>query len=102
MRENRDAWGWENVLWLTLGQKLRKGEWDPAKDKLPAPVQELQDYAKGKNLSFMAYVYPSLPFVQNPEWTKWVPNGNPGGYPGRGHGVAQLSRLVAGQAGDLL
>jgi hypothetical protein len=87
LRENRDAWGWENVLWLTLGQKLRKGEWDPAKDKLPSSVQELQDYAKGKNVSLMAYVYPSLPFMQNPEWTKWVPNGNPGGYLGADTGL---------------
>jgi hypothetical protein len=28
-----------------MGQKLRKGEWDPAKDKLPASVKQLVDYA---------------------------------------------------------
>lgn len=82
LQENRDAWGWENLLWFSMGQKLRKGEWDPAKDKLPASVQELVDYAKGKDIGFLAYVYPSLPFMQNPEWTRWVPNGKPGGYLG--------------------
>lgn len=100
LRENRDAWGWENLLWLSLGQKLRKGEWDPARDKLPAAVQELVDYAKGKDIRFLAYVYPSLPFLQDPEWTKWVPNGRPGGYLGADTGLRSfqdwlLDKLVA-------
>ncbi|HAK97017.1 MAG TPA: hypothetical protein DCM87_19005 [Planctomycetes bacterium] len=80
--ECRDAWGWENLLWLTMGQKLRKGEWDPAKDALPASVQELVDYARARGVRMVAYVYPSLPFMQDPEWTRWVPNGRPGGYLG--------------------
>ncbi|MGA2864435.1 MAG: hypothetical protein ABSF95_08095 [Verrucomicrobiota bacterium] len=100
LAENRDAWGWENLLWLTLGQKLRQGLWDPAKDKLPASVQELADYAKGKDIKFLAYVYPSLPFLQNPDWTRWVPNGQPGGYLGADTGLRSfqdwlLDKLVA-------
>ena len=27
--DNRDAWGWENLLFFSLGQKIRKGEWNP-------------------------------------------------------------------------
>jgi hypothetical protein len=100
LQENRDAWGWENLLWFSMGQKLRKGEWDPAKDKLPASVQELVDYAKGKQIRFLAYVYPSLPFMQQREWTSWVPNGQPGGYLGADTGQPSfqdwlLDKLVA-------
>jgi hypothetical protein len=102
LEENRDAWGWENLLWLTMGQKLRKGEWDPAKDKLPASVQELVDYAKAKDIGFLAYVYPSLPFMQQQEWTRWVPNGKPGGYLGADTGLSSfqdwlLDKMVAFQ-----
>jgi hypothetical protein len=98
--ENRDAWGWENLLWFGMGQQLRKGEWDPAKDKLPASVQELVDYAKSKDIGFLAYVYPSLPFLQQKEWTSWVPNGQPGGYLGADTGQRSfqdwlLDKLVA-------
>jgi len=81
LKENRDAWGWENLLWLSLGQKIRKGEWDPAKDSVPPSVQELIDHAKSKGVKPLAYVYPSLPFMQNPEWTKWI-KAQPGGYLG--------------------
>jgi len=35
---NADAWGWEQVLWLGLGQKIRKGEWIPGKDPIPGSV----------------------------------------------------------------
>jgi hypothetical protein len=100
LKENRDAWGWENLLWLTMGQKVRKGEWDPAKDRLPASVQELVDFAKAKDVRFLAYIYPSLPFMQNPEWTAWVPGGKPGGYLGADTGQRSfqdwlLDKLVA-------
>lgn len=81
LSENRDAWGWENVLWLNLGQKIRKGEWDPRKDPLPPEVAELLDHAKARNLQALAYVYPSLPFMQNPAWTSWI-KGPVGGYAG--------------------
>ncbi|MEN6311252.1 MAG: hypothetical protein ABFD80_06900, partial [Acidobacteriota bacterium] len=72
LEENADEWGWENVLWYGLGQKIRKGEWDPARDDVPAGVQAMIDYAASKNLKLMAYAYPSLPFLQKPEWTKWA------------------------------
>lgn len=70
--DNADSWGWENVLWFGLGQKIRKGEWDPRRDELPADVKAMLDYAASKNVKLMAYAYPSLPFLQNPDWTKWA------------------------------
>jgi hypothetical protein len=100
LSENRDAWGWENLLWFTVGQQLRKGEWDPAKDKLPASVQELVDYAKAKDLRFLAYVYPSLPFMQQKEWTSWVPNGQPGGYLGADTGQRSFQDWLIGKLVD--
>jgi len=71
LEDNADSWGWENVLWFGLGQKLRKGEWDPRRDQVPAGLKGLLDYAASKNLKLMAYAYPSLPFLQRPEWTAW-------------------------------
>lgn len=63
-----DSWHWEHVLWLGLGQRIRRGEWSPESDQIPASVQELLDYARSKNIKLVAYAYPILPFVQNPEW----------------------------------
>lgn len=102
LSENRDAWGWENLLWFTMGQKLRKDEWNPDATPLPASVQELVDYAQARHVQFLAYVYPSLPFLQKKEWTAWVPNGQPGGYLGADTGLRSfqdwlLDRLVSFQ-----
>jgi len=71
LEDNADSWGWENVLWFGLGQKLRKGEWDPRRDEVPAGLKAMLDQAASKNLKLMAYAYPSLPFLQRPEWTAW-------------------------------
>ncbi len=98
--QNRDAWGWENLLWFTMGQKVRKGEWDPAKDKLPASVKEMVDYAKAKDIRFLAYIYPSLPFMQKKEWTSWVPNGQPGGYLGADTGQRSFQDWLIGKLVD--
>ena len=81
LAENRDAWGWESVLWLTLGQKIRKGQWNPETDSVPAAVQEMLDYAKARHIKLLAYIYPSLPFMQDPEWTRWTKE-HLGGYLG--------------------
>ncbi len=61
-------------MWLGLGQKIRRNEWDPRKDPVPADVQEMLDYARSRNLKLVAYVYPVLPFSQNPAWL--VPSRN--------------------------
>jgi len=78
-KECRDAWGWENLLWLGMGQKIRNNQWDPAKDELPACIQEMVDYAKARRIKLVAYSYPSMPWMQDLEWTKWC-NNKPGGY----------------------
>jgi hypothetical protein len=72
LEDNADSWGWENVLWFGLGQKLRKGEWDPLRDDVPAGLKSMLDHAASKNLKLMAYAYPSLPFLQDPRWTAWA------------------------------
>jgi len=72
LEDNADSWGWENVLWLGLGQKLRKGEWDPRRDEVPAGLKEMLAYAASRNIKLMAYAYPSLPFLQDPAWTAWA------------------------------
>lgn len=71
-RENRDAWGWEEVLWLNLGQKIRKDEWDITKNPLPETVAILKEYAAKRGISFLAYAYPSMKYRQNPEWMAWA------------------------------
>ena len=67
-KQSADSWGWEYVLWLNMGEKIRKGEWDPTKDPIPASVTEMVAYAKQKRVGLLAYVYPSLPFAANPSW----------------------------------
>ncbi len=66
--ESVDDWSWEHVLWLGLGQKIRRNEWDPRTSAIPPSVQEMLDYARSKRLGLLAYVYPVLPFTQNPAW----------------------------------
>ncbi len=73
--ESADSWQWENLLWLGLGQKIRRNEWSPKTDQVPPSVQEMLDYARSKSIKLVAYVYPVLPFVQNPGW---LVDGNPG------------------------
>ena len=66
--QSTDSWSWEYVLWLNMGEKIRKGEWDPAKDAIPESVSEMLTYAKQKHVGLLAYVYPSVPFAKNPSW----------------------------------
>jgi hypothetical protein len=66
--ESADTWGWEYVLWLNLGEKIRRGEWNPAKDSVPADVSSMIAYAKQRHVGLLAYVYPSVPFAKNPSW----------------------------------
>ncbi len=65
---SRDDWKWEYVLWLGLGEKIRRNEWDPATGEIPPPVREMLDYARSKNVGLVAYVYPVLGFEQNSDW----------------------------------
>jgi hypothetical protein len=67
-RLSRDDWHWENTLWLGMGQKIRRDEWDPSTGALPASVREMIDYAQLKHLGLLAYVYPVLGFMRSREW----------------------------------
>ena len=101
LKDNADAWGWECCLWLGLGQKIRKGEWNIASDPIPPSIQEILDYAKSKNVKLVAYAYPTLGWKQNPEWTAWC-GGKTGGYIGADTGVRSfqdwfVEQLVAFQ-----
>ena len=98
---SRDAWGWEHVLWLGLGEKIREDKWDPETDPIPPSVQEMLDYAKLKHIGVVAYVYPTLPWLQQKEWTAWI-KGGPGGYQGPDHSIRSwqdflIRKLVAFQ-----
>ena len=86
LEDNADAWGWENLLWFGLGQKIRKGEWDPRLDEVPDSLKTMLDHAASKNLKLLAYAYPSLPFLQRPEWTAWAGD-KVGGYSGADTGL---------------
>ena len=66
--DSTDDWSWENLLWAGFGQKIRKDEWNPKTGPIPPSVQEMLDYAAGKKVKLLAYVYPVLAFSQNPEW----------------------------------
>ena len=100
LKDNADAWGWENCLWLGLGQKIRKGEWDIAKDPIPPSIQEMLDYAKSKKVKLVAYAYPTLGWKQNPEWTAWCQRQD-GRLRRRRHRRAQLPGLVRGPIGGV-
>lgn len=86
LAENRDAWGWENLLWFSLGQKIRKDTWAPVRNDVPRDIRDMIAYMKERGIAPLAYVYPSLPFVQDPEWTRWAGD-KPGGYRGADTGI---------------
>lgn len=69
-----DTWGWGYVLWLSLGQQIRKGQWHPGKDPIPPSVSSMLNYAKQKRVGLLAYVYPSIPFEQDSSWLVRRPN----------------------------
>ena len=60
--DSTDDWGWEYTLWLGMGEKIRKNEWDAATGPIPNSVQEMLSYARSKKLGLLAYVYPVLGF----------------------------------------
>ena len=75
--QSADTWGWEYVLWLGMGQQIRKNQWDPARDSLPPTVTEMLDYARQKHIGLLAYVYPSIPYEKDPTW---LVQGGPGNH----------------------
>ena len=81
LADNRDAWGWENLLFFGLGQKIRTGAWVPGRDPVPPALRTMIDAGAARGLKYMAYAYPTLPFLQDPAWTAWA-GGRLGGYRG--------------------
>lgn len=69
-----DDWMWENLLWLGLGQKIRRNEWDPKTSPMPPTVQAMLDTARAKGLRLVAYVYPVVAFSQSDAWLATRPN----------------------------
>ncbi len=63
-----DDWSWEHVLWLGLGQQIRRNVWNPQTGTVPPSVQEMLDYAKSRGVGLLAYVYPVVPFSQDSSW----------------------------------
>ncbi len=81
LRDNRDAWGWENLLFFGLGQKIRTGDWVPGRDPVPESLRDMIETGASRGLKFVAYAYPTLPFLQDPAWTAWAKD-DLGGYRG--------------------
>ncbi|HEV2328902.1 MAG TPA: hypothetical protein VGY56_08965 [Verrucomicrobiae bacterium] len=71
LQADTDTWGWEHVTWLGLGQQIRTNAWYPGSNAMPDSVQSMLNFARLKHIKLIAYVYPSLPFGQNPQWTNW-------------------------------
>ena len=72
LADNKDAWNWENLLFFAMGQKIRTGEWVPGRDPVPASLKTMIDAGAARGLKYMAYAYPTLPFLQDPAWTRWA------------------------------
>lgn len=68
MDDDADDWHWEHTLWLGLGQQIRKGQWNSEVGEVPPTVASMLKYSKSKHVNLIAYVYPSLPFPQDPSW----------------------------------
>lgn len=98
-RESRDAWGWENVLFFGMGQQIRKDEWNPATDEVPACVQEMIDYARARGVKLVAYAYPTMPYMQDLAWTAWC-NNKPGSYSGVDTGIRSFQDWFVGKLVD--
>eukprot|EP00760_Papus_ankaliazontas_P024922 PhM_4_TR2440/c2_g1_i1/m.12607 len=68
---NTDGWNMENVLWLTLGQSIREGKYDPSTDAMPNEIQTMLDTAHNNGVKLLAYVYPILGFLAEQD-SKWL------------------------------
>ena len=77
LEDASDNWQWEHLLWLNMGIKIRKNQWDPQRDILPQKTLDLMDYARKKGVNLMAYVYPTLEFQQDKSWIVERSKNNP-------------------------
>jgi hypothetical protein len=71
-RDSTDNWGWESILFLTLGQKIRLEQWKPYRDPIPSTVQQMLDYAEFKQVKLVPYVYPPLGYRSQGKDQAWL------------------------------
>eukprot|EP01061_Rhynchopus_euleeides_P004836 TRINITY_DN14033_c0_g2_i1.p1 TRINITY_DN14033_c0_g2~~TRINITY_DN14033_c0_g2_i1.p1 ORF type:complete len:930 (+),score=373.12 TRINITY_DN14033_c0_g2_i1:78-2867(+) len=58
-----DGWGWEHLLWFTMGKLVRTGEWDPINDPVPQDILDFVSYADSLGVKLLVYIYPGIPFA---------------------------------------
>lgn len=71
-QDTEDDWGWESVLFLSLGQKIRQEQWKPFRDPIPPTIQYLLDYAASKQVKLVPYVYPPLGYRSQGKDQAWL------------------------------
>jgi hypothetical protein len=71
-QETTDDWGWESILWLSLGEKIRLEQWKPYRDPIPSTIQQMLDYAQFKQVKLIPYVYPPLGFRVEGKDQAWL------------------------------
>ncbi|CAF1390511.1 unnamed protein product [Rotaria sordida] len=71
-QESTDDWGWESVLWLSLGEQIRLEQWKPYRDPLPSTIQEMLDYAELRQIKLVPYVYPPLGYQLKGKDQAWL------------------------------
>ena len=71
-QETTDDWGWESILFLSLGQKIRQEQWKPFRDPIPTTIQRMLDYAALKQVKLVPYVYPPLGYRAQGKDQAWL------------------------------
>ena len=71
-QESEDDWGWESILFLSLGQKIRQEQWKPYRDPIPPTIQHMLDYAALKQVKLVPYVYPPLGYHSQGKDQAWL------------------------------
>jgi len=71
-QESTDNWGWESVLFLSLGQQIRLEQWKPYRDPIPETIQQMLDYAEFKQVKLVPYVYPPLGYRSQGKDEAWL------------------------------
>ncbi|CAF0978803.1 unnamed protein product [Adineta steineri] len=70
--EASDAWGWESVLFLSLGEQIRLEQWKPYRNPVPETIQQMLDYAEFKQIKLVPYVYPPLDYQLKGKDQAWL------------------------------
>ena len=57
-----DGWGWESVLWYSMGEQIRSGNFNPTSDSMPKDIISFSNMANERGIKTLAYVYPIICF----------------------------------------